>query len=168
MLYLHIITYSMNTYLFYIRKLISCFAVLIFLTISCGGSDDGSSTPPPPVPFTIDINSAETFQTIAGFGGASRMWGTQFIEGNMTKLAFGQDDTDMGMSIYRIRLSSNPDDWQHIVESAKEAQGYGAKILASPWSPPPALKSNSSDIGGHLPSENYEAYKDHINEFIAY
>jgi len=158
----------MNTYLFYIRKLISCFAVLIFLTISCGGSDDGSSTPPPPVPFTIEVNSAETFQTIAGFGGASRMWGTEFIEGNMTKLAFGQDDTDMGMSIYRIRLSSNPDDWQYIVDSAKEAQDYGAKILASPWSPPAALKSNGSDIGGYLLPENYEAYKDHINEFIAY
>src|SRR5690606_26759337 len=91
-----------------------------------------------------------------------------FIEGNMTKLAFGQDDTDMGMSIYRIRLSSNPDDWQYIVDSAKEAQDYGAKILASPWSPPAALKSNGSDIGGYLLPENYEAYKDHINEFIAY
>ena len=55
-----------------------------------------------------------------------------------------------------------------ILESVQEAQSYGIKILASPWSPPAGLKSNGSDIGGYLLSDNYGAFKDHLNDFITY
>mgnify|MGYP002276802141 CR=1 FL=1 len=114
----------------------------------------------------VTIDPGQTYQTISGFGGANQMWGTTFPNASDIKKAYGPDEADLGFSIFRVRISSNPDEWPLIVDVAKEAQKYGAKIMASPWSPPPALKSNESDVGGELLEENYQAYADHINEFI--
>ena len=96
------------------------------------------------------------------------MWGTQFMQPAEIGKAFGTGANDLGLSIFRIRISSNPQEWSLILQAAQAAQSHGAKILASPWSPPPALKSNNSDISGHLLPENYGAFKDHINNFIDY
>ena len=74
----------------------------------------------------------------------------------------------MGLSIFRVRLASDSTEWPFILESVKEAQKYGVKILASPWSPPANLKSNNSTVGGYLLPENYEAFKNYINSFVAY
>src|SRR5690606_343777 len=35
-----------------------------------------------------------------------------------------------------------------------------------PWAPPPALKSNGSDVGGRLLEENIEAFANRLNDFI--
>ncbi len=64
----------------------------------------------------------------------------------------------MGFIIYRIKLPYNPADWQNLVPQAQPALSYGAEMIASPWSPPSALKSNSNATGGFLLKENYEAY----------
>lgn len=153
--------------------LVKYFYVILIavLAISCSKfSEDDSGPQEPSEKDTNDltIDPATTYQTIAGFGGANQMWGTQFPGVSDMKKAFGMEDTDLGFSIFRIRIASNPDEWPLIVDVAKEAQKYGAKILASPWSPPPSLKSNDSDIGGYLLPENYGAYKDHINSFIEF
>src|SRR5690606_11032914 len=135
------------------------------LAISCSHSDP---TPPKPTLLPLSIDPTTTYQTIAGFGGANQMWGTTFPTANDMKLAFGMDETDLGLSIFRVRVASDPSEWPLIVNVIKEAKKYGATIQASPWSPPPALKSNGSEIGGHLLEENYEAFANHLNEFIAY
>lgn len=116
----------------------------------------------------LSVDPATTYQTIAGFGGANQMWGTQFPNAADMQKAFGMEESDLGLSIFRMRVASDPVEWPLIVNVAKEAVKYGAKIQASPWSPPPALKSNGSDIGGYLPQENYEAFADHLNEFISF
>jgi glucuronoarabinoxylan endo-1,4-beta-xylanase len=121
-----------------------------------------------PEPLIVTINTDITYQTIAGFGGANKMWGTQFLKPTETKKAFGTDETDLGLSIFRVRLASDSTEWPLILESVKEAQKYGVKILASPWSPPANLKSNNSTVGGYLLPEKYEAFKDYINSFIAF
>lgn len=96
------------------------------------------------------------------------MWGTQFPTPEDIKKAFGTGVDELGLSIFRIRIPSNRDEWPRIVNVAQEAMEYGATILASPWSPPAELKSNNSDVGGYLPEENYAAYLEHINDFIAF
>lgn len=121
-----------------------------------------------PNPVTIHIDLNAKYQTIAGFGGANRMWGTQFLKPAEAEKAFSTDDSGLGLSIFRVRIASNSAEWSNMLESCKEAQKYGVKILASPWSPPAALKSNGQDIGGRLPSDNYEAFKDHINSFVKF
>jgi glucuronoarabinoxylan endo-1,4-beta-xylanase len=141
-----------------------CFVFTLALFIGC----KKESNNPEPLPVPVTINTDITYQTIAGFGGANRMWGTQFLKPAEAKKAFGSDETDLGLSIFRVRLASDSSEWQLILESVKEAQKYGVKILASPWSPPANLKSNSNAVGGYLLPENYGAFKDHINSFIAY
>ncbi|MFN3488499.1 MAG: glycosyl hydrolase, partial [Emticicia sp.] len=119
-------------------------------------------------PFKVIINPQTTFQTIAGFGGANRMWGTQSLKPAEATKAFGLNENELGLSIFRVRISSNRSEWPIIIEAVKEANKNGVTVLACPWSPPPALKNNKSDIKGHLLPENYKAFKDYINEFIAF
>ncbi|HLT74882.1 MAG TPA: hypothetical protein VKZ68_07340 [Ohtaekwangia sp.] len=137
--------------------------------VACSKSSEEDPQPNPSVqPKMLTVDPATMYQTIAGFGGANQMWGTQFPSATDIKKAFGTDDGELGLSIFRIRIPSNPDEWPLIVDVTKEARKYGAKILASPWSPPPALKSNGSDIGGFLLEENYEAFAGHLNAFVEY
>ena len=149
-------------------RFIALFVFFLSLVIySCGEEELGR---PSGAGNTRDlaIDPATAYQTIAGFGGANQMWGTQFPDASDMEKAFGTNETDLGLSIFRIRISSNPDEWPLIVDVALEAQKYGAKIQASPWSPPPALKSNGSDVGGYLPEENYAAFANHLNDFIEF
>lgn len=144
-----------------------CLLLIAVLTFSsCGKSNEDPKPSGPISTVDLSIDPAITYQTIAGFGGANQMWGTQFPNASDMKSAFGMEATDLGLSIFRIRIPSNPEEWSLIVDVAKEARKYGAKILACPWSPPPSLKSNGSDIGGHLLEENYGEFVDHINSFI--
>ncbi|ARK10570.1 glycoside hydrolase family 30 beta sandwich domain-containing protein [Fibrella sp. ES10-3-2-2] len=116
----------------------------------------------------VDVLPQTTFQTITGFGGANRMWGTTSLKPSEAQKAFGVGDNELGLSMFRVRLSSNKSEWPIIVEAVKEANKRNVKVLASPWSPPPALKDNKSDIRGMLLPENYKAFKDYINEYLAY
>ncbi|MDR6562215.1 MULTISPECIES: hypothetical protein [unclassified Arcicella] len=144
------------------------FFTLIVICSACEKAVDTNPVVVKPTSFNININPQTTYQTITGFGAANRMWGTQSLKPTEATKAFGVDENQLGLSIFRVRLSSNKNEWPIIVEAVKEAKKYGAKVLACPWSPPAALKSNKSDIGGHLLPENYKAFKDYINEFIVF
>lgn len=146
------------------------FFLLLFaaLVISCSKDSEDPAPKGPADTNDLTIDPATTYQTISGFGGANQMWGTQFPNASDMKSAFGMEETDLGLSIFRVRIASNPDEWPLILDVAKEAQKYGAKIIASPWSPPPGLKSNGSDVGGHLLEENYDEFVDHLNAFVDY
>ncbi len=142
------------------------FVFILSFFMGCEKETDETETKPEPV--IVTIHTDITYQTIAGFGGANRIWGTQFLKPAEAKKAFGTDETDLGLSLFRVRLASDSTEWPLILESVKEARKYSAKILASPWSPPADLKSNNSDVGGYLLPENYEAFTDYINSFVAY
>ncbi len=142
---------------------------LLFISmLACSKSEESEPAPQKVSSKALAIDPSVTYQTIAGFGAANQMWGSTFPDATDMKSAFGTEESDLGLSIFRIRVASNPDEWPLIVNVTKEAKKYGAKIMASPWSPPPALKSNASDVGGHLLDDNYEAYVNHLNEFIAF
>ncbi|HMP30358.1 MAG TPA: hypothetical protein PKD85_12210 [Saprospiraceae bacterium] len=146
--------------------------LLIALLANCekeiNESPDTTKPKPEPKVINVAIVKDSTFQVIAGFGGANRIWGTEFLKPAAAKLAFGLGEEELGLSIFRIRIPSTPGEWPLIVESALEAQKIGIKILACPWSPPAALKNNKNIVGGHLLPENYGAFKDYINEFIKF
>ncbi|MGD9930232.1 MAG: glycoside hydrolase [Mangrovibacterium sp.] len=126
-----------------------------------------AAKPVQPINVTFDLNT--TYQTISGFGGANMIWGTDYLTETELDLAFGTGDTDMGLSIYRVRLSSSKNDWEGLVNSIKGANQRGATVLASPWSPPAEWKSNNSTSGGgYLLPEHYADFADYINEFIQF
>ena len=133
------------------QTLKSSFSLRLFIFVfilssltACEKETDETETKPEPV--IITIHTDITYQTIAGFGGANRIWGTQFLKPVEAKKAFGTDETDLGLSLFRVRLASDSTEWPLILESVKEAQKYGVKILASPWSPPADLKSNNKRV----------------------
>lgn len=137
--------------------------------MACKKTNDNKPAPQPSTPsVTISLSPQTTYQTITGFGGANRMWGTQSLTPAEAQKAFGTGVDEVGLSLFRVRLSSNKTEWPIIIEAVKEANKRGVKVLASPWSPPPALKDNNSDIRGRLLPQNYTAFKDYINEFITY
>jgi glucuronoarabinoxylan endo-1,4-beta-xylanase len=153
------------------KILTASLCLVLSLTAFLACKKDGTGgTPvvPTKVSTKVAINPQTTFQTIAGFGGANRIWGTQSLKPAEATKAFGLNDGELGLSIFRVRLSSNKNEWGIITEAVKEANKNGVKVLATPWSPPPALKDNNSDVRGILLPQNYKAFKDYINEFIAY
>lgn len=144
-------------------------ALCFMLSLSCKKTDEPNTPAVTTVnPLKVNLVSSTTYQTITGFGGANRMWGTQSLKPSEATKAFGLNENELGLSIFRVRIASNKSEWGNIVEAVKEANKYGVKVLACPWSPPAALKSNNSDVRGYLLPENYKAFKDYINEFIAY
>ncbi len=130
---------------------------------------DGPSTTPNEAVFNVTIDPAISYQTISGFGGANGVFnGALNLNAEQEQKVFSTENDGLGFSIYRIKLPYNPADWQSLVPQAQAALSYGAKVIASPWSPPPALKSNSNATGGFLLKENYEAYANHLNDYVAF
>lgn len=145
----------------------SLYIVALGALLSCSKADEEPvKTTTPSV--VLEIVPTVSYQTITGFGGANRMWGTMSLKPAEAQKAFGLGDNEMGMSMFRVRMSSNKNEWPIIIEAVKEANKRGVQVLASPWSPPSALKDNNSDIRGILLPENYTAFKNYINEFLAF
>jgi glucuronoarabinoxylan endo-1,4-beta-xylanase len=120
-------------------------------------------------PIKLTINPTTANQTITGFGGANAIWGTDYLTTSEMDIAFGTGDNNLGMSIFRVRLSSNKNDWAGLVNTIKYANSLNVKVLASPWSPPAVWKSNNSvNGGGYLLAEYFDDFVAYINEFIQY
>jgi glucuronoarabinoxylan endo-1,4-beta-xylanase len=59
--------------------------------------------------------------------------------------------------------------WRAIeLTHALEARARGAIVIATPWSPPAAMKSNNSLIGGFLLPSQYASYAAYLNDFAEY
>lgn len=144
-------------------------AALMALLMACNNKEPTFTDPADVVIIRdLTINTSISHQTISGFGGANQMWGTQFPSAEDIEKAFSTDENGLGFSLFRVRIPNDPSEWPLIVDVAKAAQSYGAKILASPWSPPPSLKSNNDAVGGHLLPENYGAFVEHINDYLSF
>ena len=156
-----------------LKNLLLTFSILsVLIFASCGGSEDpgpGDQEPDNKPTSFLNIDPSVTYQTISGFGGADGIFNGINLSDQEAQLAFGTGEGELGMSIFRVKLPYNSSDWPRIAENALEAQQFdGVKILASPWSPPPALKSNNDPVRGILSPENYGAYVEHINDFIQF
>ncbi len=120
-------------------------------------------------PFTVTIDSTTTYQTISGFGGANAIWGTDYLTPGEMALAFGTGDDGLGLSIFRVRLSSVKSDWAGLVSTITGAKSYNVRVLASPWSPPADWKSNNHiNGGGYLLESHYADFVGYINEFLQF
>ena len=101
------------------------------------------------------------YQTITGFGaaccdGAMKPHGT---DTKPVKLLYGED-SPVGLNIMRMEISPSTTgdnwgdyDWNGSLPSAKEAKKRGAIVFGTPWSPPPAYKTNNSAQGGNAENQ---------------
>ncbi len=109
---------------------------------------------------TCVINQALTKQTIRGFGGSSA-W-----HGQLTVPEADALFTTIGLSILRVRI--DPDGlWADEIANAQLAQARGAIVVATPWSPPAAMKDNGSVINGSLLPAHYGDYVNWLNSFAS-
>ncbi|MDO5559848.1 MAG: carbohydrate binding domain-containing protein [Oscillospiraceae bacterium] len=120
------------------------------------------------------VNTDKTYQMIRGFGGMNLPeWISQ---GDLTdaqrQKAFGNGADELGLTVLRIYVSDDKNSWSRAVPTAKYAQKMGATVFATPWNPPSSIRQNGTGgaRGGkyHLPSNQYSAYVQHLNDYYNY
>jgi len=127
----------------------------------------GSVTNESPAPSQSTVNAAVSHQRMDGFGA-----GVVFLDAGLNPLSDQQMDTlygtapgQFGLSLIRVRISPTGD-FSDALAVGRKAYVRGAKILASPWSPPAAMKSNNNIVGGSLLPSEYASYVAHLNGFL--
>ncbi len=115
---------------------------------------------------SVTINAATEYQTVTGFGGMNGVGWINDLTSSQVETAFGTGNGQLGLSILRLRIDPNSANWNTQVPTAVRAYQMGAKILATPWSPPAYMKTNNSLIsGGKLKTEYYDEYATHLLNF---
>ncbi|RZM03598.1 MAG: cellulose-binding protein [Pedobacter sp.] len=106
------------------------------------------------------------YQNITGFGGMNNVWAAGTLSIAEVEKMYSADGLSYNMM--RIMIWPNKADWGRDVATTLKAQSLGARILASPWTPPSDMKSSKSNLHGYLLPEKYADYVNHLNEFIAF
>ncbi|MBQ8941887.1 MAG: endo-xylanase, partial [Firmicutes bacterium] len=122
----------------------------------------------------VTVNTNKTYQTIDGFGGINLPeWISQGdMTANQVQKAFGNGKDELGLTILRIYVSDNSNDWSRAVPTAKRAQALGAKVFATPWNPPSSMRTNGKgDISTgkyQLRKDKWADYAKHLNSYVKY
>lgn len=113
----------------------------------------------------LNIDLATEFQTISGFGGINVPGWIPDLTPEQTQTAFGSGPGQLGLTILRVRIPFDPDQFAREVPTARAAASLGAKVFATPWTPPASLKTNNDTVAGSLARASYGAYADHLLAF---
>jgi len=113
---------------------------------------------------TVVVDAATVQQTIKGFGGANIVGWTGDLTSSQRTTAFSPTK-GIGLSIVRVRVSPNSSDWAANKASIDSCKFYGGSAIATAWTAPESMKTNSSLIGGNLNTNSYAAYAAHLNAF---
>ena len=116
----------------------------------------------------IALDPAVEYQTVTGFGGMNNVWAAGTLSLAEVEKMYSQDGGGLGYNMMRIMIWPNKNDWSRDVATTLKAQSLGARILATPWTPPAELKSSNSNAHGYLLPEKYADYVRHLNDFIAF
>lgn len=119
---------------------------------------------------SISISGNDNKQVIQGFGCATvfNPPNTSAITSEEFDRLFGSANGQVGLNTLRIRIASD-DAWRATeLNYAKAAIQRGAKVFASPWSPPARMKTNNSIIKGKLIPDSAAAYAKYLNDFALY
>ncbi len=116
----------------------------------------------------IDIN--KEYQTIRGFGGIDHPeWTGRSLSESERQTAFGNGDNELGLTVLRVFVNPDKNQWNLALPTAQFATKMGATVFASPWEPPANLAESGGSNGKlHIPKSNYAAYAEHLNSFGQY
>lgn len=126
------------------------------------------------LPFMVVYPNTK-YQNVVGFGGMYNptIWlsANNLIDAN--ELATMYDPSGkLKYSILRLMVYADKTKWAADVAGALQAQNYGAIIFACPWYPAKTLVVDSVVVNnkkvGHLSAANYNAYADHLIEYVNY
>jgi glucuronoarabinoxylan endo-1,4-beta-xylanase len=140
-------------------------SVLLLFTCSAAGCGDSARArlpAPEEEPKSAEIDLGVTLQRISGFG-ASTAWTAPNLSDELSDELFSAE-LGIGLSLVRLRIEPSGDTAE--VETARKAVERGARVWASPWTPPGMWKTNNSDTnGGSLLSEYYDDWADRLAGF---
>lgn len=132
-----------------------------------GGSRTGTTVAcPSSSTFSACIDFASLQQEIDGFGAASVGHGA--LTTTELDAAFKNDtNTQLGLSIIRVEVRvEGQSAWAEEKANAAGAKARGATYaMASPWTPPASMKSNSNTVGGSLSASAYADYAAYLKSF---
>ena len=115
-------------------------------------------------PGVVDLGSTQ--QIIRGFGGANVLiFGRPDMTPANVQTAFGNGPGELGFSILRLSIPPDSTQFSRNIPSAKLAYSLGAKVFATPWTPPPWMKTNNNVAGGSLDTSNYAAFAAYLKSF---
>jgi len=150
------------------------------LISGCGGGSGSTSTTTPPqttiTSSTVAVDFGSKHQVIRGFGGSTAWMGA--IGQAKINALFGPGTGQLGLSILRVRIDPVGSatnnwvtaNWGQELTNALNARtaNPNAIVMATPWTPPAAMKSNNSGIGGTLSAANYGAYAGYLESYVNY
>lgn len=129
----------------------------------------GTATTNQPMPANCTVDAATAKQKIDGFGA-----GVVFLNNGIVQLTdpqmdqlYGTTGIQSGLTLLRVRISPDGDNTYNM-QDAQKAYARGARILATPWTPPAAMKDNSSLIHGSLLPSQYGAFVTYLNNYASY
>ncbi len=114
------------------------------------------------------IKLDSTHQLIRGFGAANILPWRADMTASEIETAFGTGNGQIGLSILRLRVPYQQGEFYRNISTAQSAYSLGATIIASPWSPPPAMKTNNNPVGGELEEAYYNDFAAHLDSFSTY
>jgi len=117
---------------------------------------------------SVTVDCATEYQKIRGFGGMNMPGWIADLTTDQVKLAFGNGDGQLGLSILRVKVPSDATLFYKEYPAAAMAKSLGAIVFATPWSPPASMKTNGSIVGGTIKATSYSDYASYLLNFATY
>jgi O-glycosyl hydrolase len=128
------------------------------------------------------VNTANVYQYVRGYGAMDCPWGN-VVALDIQDYEKMYNPNELGYNIMRIMILANNTDVSvtmdnltrpngsrpNQIEGVKIVNKYGGYVLATPWSPPAAWKTNNHiNAGGTLKPEHYQDFANYLNDFSRY
>lgn len=104
---------------------------------------------------TCTIDAGADLQTIDGFGFCTT-WSPVMSSDQAAQL-FGTGPGQFGFNLLRVYIDENGNFGDDIANAAI-GHAWGATVLGTAWTPPPAMKTSASSVAGTLLPSQYAAY----------
>ncbi|MCB9220116.1 MAG: T9SS type A sorting domain-containing protein, partial [Ignavibacteriales bacterium] len=115
---------------------------------------------------TVNVMLDSTNQIIRGYGAATP-WYRPVATDSEIQSAFGMEDGEIGLTILRLTLDPNSNNWSKWIPSAKKAYEMGAKIIAAPWYAPSEMIERVLNRN-KIKQDMYDEYVAHLNAYIKF
>ncbi|HVY72472.1 MAG TPA: fibronectin type III domain-containing protein [Candidatus Paceibacterota bacterium] len=109
----------------------------------------------------VTVSWNQTYQTIVGFG-AGCPWLPDMTDAQAD--LFFSTTSGAGLSLIRARVPT--DGTVECGPTMQKAVARGARAWATPWTPPPSMKTNNNLNGGSLAAGSYQAYADYLTNYV--
>ena len=163
----------------FMRRILASMLLGAALFISCKKSKAPDPQPTPPAEIVLGgaVNAAANAtgmasidanvqqQNISGFGGASILqWRGDLTVAQRQKLFSPVDG--LGLSVVRVRIPNSTADFAAEKPTIDAAKSFGAKVIATAWSAPAAMKTNNSLVGGKIKTSSYAEYAAFLRSYV--